>query len=467
MHIIAENTLVFEKERRIRNNQQATILSVDTIQDESHVDGIKKGFEHFGVLSKNLAKADVVTKKATAKLLHYTAKDFDEIVAKQANDEEEKPFEFYGGLIAQSLALDSQWMLRRTNGLMEKRGLTKSASTEVQGIVSYALNTILQINVSGGLGVDTGWMELYSIIDMTGISSGKIINIGNHIKAQKLVEGVEVKQRQPISSKNMEDTNYSRYGINMTYNITDRILTEYFTSMGGVNGLFRDFRIEMARTKSMEAYRAITKKPTGKYTYISQDFVNQPISTTSTYADNTMYRVDRFVRNLGAAYLEFIKQAALDGERLDSATPDVHMVYNPFGPGADVVTQLMTRLNNTQLPYVLPYPITFHASMQAPLSGAWEEKVVDDKTMYDSDGFEVMQEADSELSFGVMLVLAKGGNIHGVNNELYNMTMEYPPNESIGYFTFERWTNHAARHRRYWVKNLVPIKEIITTPIID
>ncbi len=466
-HIVVQNTEDFQKNRNNRNKAFSQVLSVDTVTTDAGVKGAMEAFKTFKGWVKNISDGDTSTKERADKMLYRSAAEFDELATAAATDKE-KSLDFHGTIVAQSMTIGSSFMLNRTSGLMEKRGLiSKGGGTEATGLIAGAVGSILSYNVSNTEMIDTGWMDLFAIQDMTGISSGVIINLTNHVRAQKLEEGEEVKAGKPLISKTMEETTYNRYGIGLAFSGIDAVLSAYMNSVGGVNGLFRAFRLEMARTKTKEAYRAITKKPTAKYIYNGKQLVNEPLGFASSYKDFAAYRTDRFIMNLQEAYRTFIKQAIEDGQVIDSPMPTVHCVYNPYAQGADVIQAVMNRLNNTNEQYVLSLPIVFHPSIIAPECGAWVEKVVDDVVMRDSLGFEIQDPAETEQAFGFMLVLPQGSNLHGINMELKNATMEYAPTETETYFAFERWTTHAGKGRRFWVKNAVPVWETTTEPIAE
>lgn len=469
---ISKKTEQFNKRREERNLAQKVILSLDTIADDDYVQGIVEGMKTFESITKSnntgTGAVSEAAQKRTRKMLNTSREQLEKAV--NGGEKETQPIEknfenFYGPIIAQSMAVHSQWLLGKSNGLLDYRNVSKALSTEAQGIISIALGTVLQINTGDADVVDTGWVELFEITDaLLGTSSVKILNLSNYIRVQELREGTKIEARQSISTADMEQTVYKRYGIAMLYSTFEQELTTFFNTANGVNRIFRDFRSSMAFTKSTVAYRTITKKPGQAYIMDAVDVADAPLPTNSTYDERVSYKVHRFIANLSKAYLNFKAQMKLDGLRV-GVRPTVHVLYNPDALGAGMIDQVLTRLNDSTRPIAMRANLVFHESSDVPLCGAWEETIEGGKVVKDEDGFDVPKEAASEDSFGVMLVLPKGGNIHGINNNLYNISQEYPENESIGYFTFERYTFHASKFQRYWLRNLVPASEAVTMPL--
>lgn len=467
MHSIVKKTVAFNERTAKRNMAQKIILGINTINDDEFAPGINAGLQEFQTLSKQLtgatANADIT--KKTKKMLNTSREQLDKVVN---GDDGEKTFEkLYGPIIAQSMAVHSQWLLGKSNGLLDYRNVsTKALSTEAQGIVSIALDTVLQINTGDADEVTTAWVELFDITDgLLGKSSAKILNFSKHIRVQELAEGVKIKTTQPMSVNEMQQTVYKRYGIAMLYSTVESELTEFFQTAGGVNRIFREFRTSMAATKSIVAYRAITAKPDAKYIYDAMNLKDAPNPATASYDEMLSYKVHRFIANISKAYREFVKMMKADGVAIGTSRPTVHVVYNPDAAGAGIIDAVMSRLNDVTRPITMNANLVFHESMDAPLCGAWEETIEGGKVIKDEWGFDVPKESASEDSFGVMLVLPKGGNIHGINNQLYNISMEYPETETVGYFTFERYTFHADKFQRMWVRNLVPAGEAATMPL--
>lgn len=471
-HNIVKKTEAFNKRREERNAAQKVILMLDTINSDEYAPGISNGMKSFEGISKQSGSAAASPEIAakTRKMLNTSKEQFDKVVnggAEKDTQPIEKTFDnFYGPIIAQSMAAHSQWLLGKSNGLLDYRNISKALSTEAQGIISIALGTVLQINTGTADEIDTGWVELFDITDaLLGKSSAKILNLSNYIRVQELREGVKIEARQPITTGEMEQTVYKRYGIAMLYSTVESELTEFFQTAGGVNRIFREFRTSMARTKSVVAYRSITHKPSEAYIMDAEDLKDAPAVSNSTFDERLAYKVTRFITNLTKAYRLFIKQMKADGVTIGSSRPTIHVVYNPDATGAGIIESVVTRLNDSTRPLAMNANIIFHESMEAPLCGAWEETYENGKLIKDEDGFDVPKESASEDSFGVMLVFPKGGNIHGINNQLYNISMEYPENESVAYFTFERYTFHASKFQRYWLRNVVPASETVTMPL--
>lgn len=472
MSSIVKRTEAFIKRREYNNIAHKAVLQLDTIGSDEYAAGIRDAMNTFEGISKKSASgvANPEAAKTTQKMLRVSREQFDK-VANGGDNRDSEPVEksfdnFYGPIVMQSMAAASQWLLGKSNGLLDYRNVSKALSTEAQGIVSIALNTVLQVNTGETDEIDIGWVELFEISDeLLGKSSVKILNLSKYIRVQELREGAKIEARQPITTSEMEQTVYKRYGIAMLYSTVEEELTEFFQTANGINRIFRDFRNSMARKKTTVAYRSITAKPGASYIMDAEDIADAPDPNNSTFDERLSYKVTRFIMNLTKAYRLFIKQMKSDGVPIGTTRPTIHVLYNPDAAGAGIVDSVMTRLNDSTRPIAMRANIIFHESSEVPLCGAWEPTIEGGKVIKDEDGFDVPKESLSEDSFGVMLVMPKGGNVHGINNQLYNISMEYPENESIAYFTFERYTFHASKFQRYWLRNLVPASESIMMPL--
>lgn len=483
---IVVNTEKFAKKREELNAAQNVILSLNTIEDESLLPGINDSMKKFDSKLKDLTDKG----KDMLDLLNVDSKKLKSVIAGEYNkkkrnkDDIEDPngiekgeapnFEnFYAPLIAQSISAHTTWILKRKSGFLETREFhSKALSTEAQGIVAAALNTILSINVSGVAEVDTGWMELYRVTDqLQGTSSARIMSIANAIQARRVRERQKAEPVQPLTMQDMEETKYEKYSIALLYANFEKELTSYFNTIGGVNGIFTQFRIAMAEAKTKVAYQTIHLKPehkdASKFIWISKELRDKPDPTNSLYNERVEYKLKRFAANIDAAYSELLEEARKHGLINRSATsPMVHAVYNPLGPGAFMVRSLMLRMANTQLPPLdFSANIVFHPSSLAPKSGAWEAiKGENDVFIEDELGFIKVKEADT--AFGIMLVIPMV-HVHGVNSPLYNISVDYPENDTTAYLANERFTFHTVSYGRMWIRNLVPVSDSIMTPLED
>ena len=243
-HNIVKNTERFNKRRDERNLAQKVILNIPTISDDDElVKGVTEAMQKFEGISKTAGSGAInpEVQKTTRKMLNMSREQLEKAVNGDSADTQptEKNFEnFYGAIVAQSMAVHSQWLLGKSNGLLDYRNVSKALSTEAQGIISIALGTVLQINTGDADVVDTGWVELYDITDaMLGKSSVKILNLSSYIRVQELREGAKIEARQTINTADMEQTVYKRYGIAMLYSTFEAELTEFFNTANGVNSL--------------------------------------------------------------------------------------------------------------------------------------------------------------------------------------------------------------------------------------
>ncbi len=467
-HFVFQNTAAFQTHREKMQAYHAVLMDLPTIVNAEDA----KGIEHAIKQKKESFSEDFFYK--TADDFNYVASE--SIKSKAAKDDPkatgvnhvEKTFEnFYGPLAMQSASLEASFLLGETNGLLQAR--QKALSTEAQGIIAGATEVNLTMPRSTQTQVDLGYVELYTITSqLIGKASAKIIDINQYIEVQEIIDHEPIKPRQTIKLGKLQTTEFRKFGACLMYGNVEQELTSFFTSIGGVNGVFAAFRNKMAKNKSYQAYVEITKKPSDKYVFEAENIVDAPASGGfDGFTDKMVAKTVRAAHNLQKGYQKLIDTAISEGVDIEGEIlPQVHCVYNPSAAGSEVIGWLRRALARDMFGVTLDSNIIFHATRWQMPSGAWvAEKDSTGAVVLDKNKFQKRIDAFSRSSFGVMLVIPKLYNIFGINKEMYTFTSVAADTDTVSYIAYELFTVFAPENQRLWIKNLVPAPENSTNPL--